>query len=419
MGGIADYSGSRVCEMPLEEAAQVAVQDSSDARVHVHSRQTGGSVHVAVEALQTEDPLRVRELLVGPDRWARYVVGVIWWLGKRRGAWRGVNLLLDSDVPLGAGVSSSAAVEVATMRAVAALHGVELAPMELAAACQQVENRVVGAPCGVMDQVACCLGQPHAMLEIRCQPDSTGMPAELMGSVAVPSGYRVVGLDSGVQHEVSGDPYTHTRTAAFMGQRILETLGCDGGGFLANVDPERYRAELSHHLPDQIDGESFLDGFGAHHDPVTDIGRATSYHVRAATDHHVFEAARVLEFLACMKRGDEPAVCWAGQLMYASHASYTVAARLGHPLTDRLVADIRREGQAGGLLGAKITGGGGGGTVAVLMRDTAGAMAALHGIASRYEADTGRQTRLFLGSSPGAASVVPLRLQPQELTSWA
>ena len=145
--------------------------------------------------------------------------------GAPGGVLGGADVLLVSTVPLGAGVASSAAVEVATMRAAGAAFGARLDGLRLAALCQMVENRVVGAPCGIMDQVTCTLGEAGRLLALRCQPH------DVLGWHAPPPGATFVGLDSGVKHAVGGRRYGRARCAAFMGREIIrEHLRREGGG---------------------------------------------------------------------------------------------------------------------------------------------------------------------------------------------
>lgn len=123
-----------------------------------------------------------------------YIVGTLVVLQAECGVdvqHRGVSLLVSSAVPEGKGVSSSAAVEVATMAAVAAAYGVELDGRDMALLCQKVENLVVGAPCGVMDQMTSVLGEGGRLLALRCQP------AQVEGQVLLPNHLRVWGIDSG------------------------------------------------------------------------------------------------------------------------------------------------------------------------------------------------------------------------------
>lgn len=415
MGGVADYTGSLVCEMPLAAAAGAVVQSRADGRVVCRSGQASSTAEVSLASLRTRDPLAVRKLIGGDDAWARYAIGCVWWLMAHAGAdFKGVTILIDSDVPLGGGVSSSAAIEVATMSALAALAGVTVEPLTLAVACQAVENHVVGAPCGVMDQVTSSMGVAGSMLEILCQPRDAGSPpAQVLGQVAVPRGYAFVGVHSGVRHEVSGDPYTDTRVAAFMGQKILAARFPQHvkDPFLANVDAVIYQREMRATLPDEMAGDAFIAEYGRTNDPVTTVKAGTRYRVRAATDHHAMEMGRVRAFVSHLKSaasggaGVEQAITQAGALMYESHRSYGDCANLGHAMTDLIVELAKAIGDKRGIYGAKITGGGCGGTVALLIRDDDAARGEVESLRREYTQRSGRTTTLFAGSSPGAAAM--------------
>ncbi|MEX0776955.1 MAG: hypothetical protein WD042_14715 [Phycisphaeraceae bacterium] len=425
MGGIADYSGSLVCEMPLAIAAGVAVQAREDGRFVVHSAQEKDTVAVDAAGLGDVDAGGAGALLHDDDAWARYLVGCAWWLMHNHSpasARAGATIFLDSDVPSGGGVSSSAAIEVAAMTALAKLWDVALEPMALAVACQAVENRVVGAPCGVMDQVTAALGQQGSMLEILCQVGNDGQPAQVLGQVQVPEGYMLAGLYSGVRHEVRGDPYTDTRVAAFMAQKILSTHQSPDptSGHLANVDADLYRDHLRTHLPETITGQAFLNLFASTNDPVTTVQPDRTYAVRSAADHHVLEMSRVRTFVELLREQGphdmvEKHMQEAGMRMYESHTSYSKCANLGHPLTDRLVDMVQERGTEQGFYGAKITGGGCGGTVAILMRDDEDTRAAVAVLAHDYEEETGRSTLYFEGTSPGAAELGAVAISPREL----
>jgi galactokinase len=417
MGGIADYTEATVCEMPLAVAAGAAVQARTDGLLVCASAQKGRAVRLPASAVIGCTPAQVQRALAGARKWARYPLGCVWWLaghssGARRLLCRGATILLDSDVPLGGGVSSSAAIEVATLHALAAMCRVRIKPLALAAAGQVVENRIVGAPCGVMDQVTACLGRAGAMMQIACQPDETsGMPARVLGAVALPRGYAFVGIHSGVRHEVSGDPYTDTRVAAFMAHKILTGRPHELpiGGFLANVDPVRFGTTLWAELPEVMRGRDFLKKYGGTDDAVTAVKPGQRYAVRAAAMHHVWEAQRVRRFMRLLTGAAGGTVALrmqeAGRLMDASHESYGRYARLGHPLTDWLVREVRKLGTGRGFLGAKITGGGCGGTVALLIEDTPVVRKRVASLRRRYTAATGRATMYFEGTGPGAAAV--------------
>ena len=231
MGGIADYSGALVLQLPLAVATCVAAQRTVEPQITIRSLVASEidvepEVALSLAALLPGDaPLdysAARALFAADprQRWAAYVAGVLLVLARERGIAfpGGLRLLIDSTVPAGKGVSSSAALEVATMQAICAAYDVALAGHELALLCQMVENQVVGAPCGVMDQMTSACGEGDRLLALLCQP------AQLQGSVALPAELEVWGIDSGIRHAVSGSDYGAVRVGAFMGYRIIAEL---------------------------------------------------------------------------------------------------------------------------------------------------------------------------------------------------
>jgi L-arabinokinase len=423
MGGIADYSGSLVLELPLAVATLVAAQETGGDEVVVESDEIGDArtdarATFAVGELAAGeaplDPAVARALFARDPRraWSAYVLGALVILHREHGVRpRGMRLLIRSDVLAGKGVSSSAALEVAALEAIAALQGVDLDGRSLALLAQKVENFIVGAPCGVMDQLTSACGQADQLLEILCQP------AELLGTLPLPPTIEVFGVDSGVRHAVSGADYGSVRVAAFMGYRMIAAaagltarvlepgrVAVDDplfGGHLANVAPSLWRSRFRALVPEQTGGARFLAELGGTTDPATRVDPERSYPVRAATEHPIEEHQRVRLFRAILTggAGGEESRLLLGELMYQSHASYS-ACGLGAAETDRLVELVRAAGPAAGLYGAKITGGGSGGTVAVLARR--GSRAAVDAIAARHAAETGRPPVVFAGSSPGA-----------------
>jgi len=402
MGGIADYSGSLVLERPIAEATWAAAQrldrpvldivslGRTPCTIPLDALAPGGVPASYAEARRTFEE--------SSHRWAAYIAGVVLVLARERGMplTSGVRIAVASEVPEGKGVSSSAAVETASMSAVAAALGVPLQPRELAILCQTAENLVAGAPCGVMDQMTCVFGEQDALMALLCQP------AELQAPVPIPEDVAFWGLDSGERHAVGGSDYGAVRTGAFMGLRMLSEHVAVPGNYLANVTPEQFERELAQHLPEDMAGTDFLSRCGGTADHVTSVTPGRTYRVRAAAAHPVYERRRVETFrdLLLSRRG-ETEHGRLGELMYESHDSYGRCG-LGSPGTDRLVALVRAEGPAGGLYGARITGGGSGGTVAVLGRRDAGP--AIARVAEAYERETGYRPHVFAGSSPGVAA---------------
>jgi galactokinase len=419
-GGIADYSGALVLQLPLACATFATVQHQAAPRLDVITRRDGAWQTSGIAFAQLTDglpdPASLRAWVAesSPDAWPAYPLGVVWYclrrLARGQGA-IGLRLLLDSSVPEGSGVSSSAALEVAVMTAVASAWGIVLRMPELATACQWVENHVVGAPCGIMDQLTSVCGRTGQLLRLRCQPDV------VEGYAPVPAGWRFYGIDSGVRHAVTGSDYRTVRTAAFMGYRILADVSglhahMDEGsavvddprwrGYLTNIPPLQFADELAEHLPERMHGAAFLERYGGITDAATRVEPDREYPVRQAARHPVEEQARAerfVELLAALPEEPE-AASELGRLMRGSHASYS-ACGLGSDGTDRLVAMVEEAGPARGLFGARITGGGSGGTVAVLGRADAGLV--VLGIVDRYAAESGRRVAVFAESGPGAA----------------
>jgi L-arabinokinase len=262
-----------------------------------------------------------------------------------------------------------------------------------------------------MDQMTAACGRRGHLLELLCQP------AEVVGHVALPPSLELFGVDSGIAHEVSRPAYGNVRAAAFMGYRIVADaaglvaravapgrVAIDDprfGGYLANITPDEWRRDFRDAVPEAMTGRDFVARYEGSTDEATSIEADRTYPVRAATEHPILEHDRVRRFRALLADGattDEARVSL-GQLMYESHASYA-ACELGSDGTDRLVQLVREAGPAGGLYGAKITGGGSGGTVAVLAAP--GRRAAIDEIARRYQQETGRAATVFDGSSAGA-----------------
>jgi L-arabinokinase len=429
MGGIADYTGSLVCEMPLDCAVAVALQARDDRQLQVFSfnlydEHKPFTFRIPLDALtqHSADDLR-REFNEPGRKWAAYVAGCLFVLHLERlidlanPKLKGMNLAVYSTVPLGAGVSSSAALEVATMMNLIEHFGIRdrLDGLRLAALCQMVENRIVGAPCGIMDQVTSCLGEEGSLLRMVCQPHEMQPPFKL------PDGIRVLGINSNVRHDIGGPAYRRTRCAAFMGHRIIlqairergtsagmELKGDPMQGYLANLDPDDYKNIFRPRIPPLLRGKDFLNRYGPTIDSVTTVDPDVDYSIQRATDHHVLEARRVrrfIEFLEQAKsmegRQRKSYIDRAGHLMYASHQSYTMDAMLGAPECDLLV-DLVRKRESAGFYGAKITGGGSGGTVAVLAATTDRSHEAIQEVMAQYEEQSGHKPELFLGSSSGA-----------------
>jgi galactokinase len=353
LGGVADYSGARVLEVATHLTTRVAAEDD-DALVVGPARLTVDDVSTLAAFPYPE----LRDALAAFPRWTHYVLGVALVLVRHRVIQPPrARLSITSDLPTSVGVSSSAALEVATARALGAG---AIEPLRLAALCQEAENQVVGAPCGIMDQVVVTMGRPGRVLPILCRPASVDPIVEL------PDDLEVVGVPTGAEHDVSGVPYRRARAAAFMGKRIVEDVVGAHSAWVSDLPT----AAVSD-LPDALDGAAYLERWGATDDALTTVDPDETYPVRAATTFGVEEHQRSDALLDALDRRLLDAV---GSIMAASHAGYD-AMGLGHEAATAVVEQVLTRP---GVYGARSSGGGSGGTIVVVCeRGTLDAVEAL------------------------------------------
>ncbi|MCH7814469.1 MAG: GHMP kinase, partial [Planctomycetes bacterium] len=179
-------------------------------------------------------------------------------------------------------------------------------------------------------------------------------------------------------------------------------------GYLCQLTLSDYVERLRDRLPTKIKGRDFLDRFEDPGDAMTTVDPDKVYKVRSRTEHHIYENTRAHQFAERLCRAarshDQIAITEAGELMYASHWSYGQRCGLGGIETDRLVNLLRAEGPATGILGAKVSARGAGGTVVVLHTDTDGAREAIRRATDQYARLTDLDPRIFAGTSPGAGA---------------
>ncbi len=424
MGGIADYSGSLVLEMPIAEAVFVALQKRNDSILKIFSDGENllfemplGDFFQAGKLIDYNSACQYFK--ANPDHeWAAYIAGVFYVLIREK-AFNfnyGANIFIASTIPQGKGVSSSAALEAAVMQAVTAIFAIKIEPREMAILCQKVENLVVGAPCGIMDQMSVICGRKNELLSMICQPAELNLP------VKIPNEINFWGIDSGIRHSVGGGDYGLVRTGAFIGYRIIADLAnlpiSNNGkveitdskwcGFLCNLAPAEFEKNYRDKLPKEINGAEFLQKYGGITDSVTKVLSAHNYAVFYPTAHPIYENARVIAFSKLLD-GEltEENLTKLGELMFAAHESYS-ACGLGSSGTDLLVELVKKIGLGNGLYGAKITGGGSGGTVAVL--GLKNATETIEKVVREYQKQTGYNPYLFQNSSPGVVEFGFLRL---------
>jgi galactokinase len=428
MGGNDDYTGGLVFETTIREATFVGVQPRSDQCVQFYNpavKAIGWKEQIEFSLADLMDgdhvkPLEAVREWINQDpksSWCAYILGDLYFLLEKfpEKVIHGFTLYLESDVPLGKGVSSSAALEVAPMKAMAAMYGIQVEGVQLAEWTQWVEIGLTQAACGIMDQLSVVMGDEGYFVPMLCQPCQ---PKPL---VKLPETLRWWGIDSGVRHSVAGIEYESARAATFMGYRLLcdwenlEPVLDESGalprwvepkwnGYMANISPSEFRTKYEGRLPESMLGEEFNKLYAIHLDPFTPVRPDVTYRVRAATRYAVEENWRVQSFFSLISHPaetmDASTGTLLGELMYMAHFGYSECG-LGSEATDKIVALVREEKDKG-LLGAKITGGGAGGTVVILGWNTPLGEASFQRVLARYAIWSKSEPFVFSGSSAGS-----------------
>ncbi len=319
LGEHTDYSGGFCMPAALNFNTLVAATPREDRVLKMHSMDFGDTVEVKLDALEGW------RTGGGKGHWSAYAAGVAWSLGERGVKVGGADLMFSSDVPQGAGLSSSASVEVATATALLGLGGETLEKAQVALVCQRAENAYVGAPCGIMDQYISAAGVAGNALAI----DTRALTAEL---APIPSGYRLVVSNSMVRHSVGGGEYGQRR-------REVEEAAAAIGKMHPGVRELR-DASLAQLLEarDAMSHEAFRRG-----------------------RHVITDSGRVLEGVEALRAGN---VRQFGILMSSAHVSFRDDFAASCPECDLLVDLALR---LDGCLGSRLTGGGFGGCTVSLV----------------------------------------------------
>jgi galactokinase len=330
IGDHTDYNEGFVLPVAIDLACVVRARPRRDGLVRLRSEELEEEVELAADG--STEPTGVE------PHWGRYAAGVVRTLAERGRPAAGMDAVVSSTIPLGGGLSSSAALEVAVALALNDVAGFEPAPLEVALACQEAEQIATGVPCGIMDQLASLFGKHNSALLIDCRSLE-------IRPIRLPPRLAVLIVHSGVSRTLVGSEYASRRDECAA---IAARLGV---------------ASLRDATPEQ----------------VADEPRAR---------HVVSENARVLEAARALETGDVAAL---GPLLSASHASLRDDFEVSTPELDALVEAL----QEAGAIGARLTGAGFGGCVVGLAsRDDADVI--VESAAGHYWAQTGRQPRAFV-----------------------
>lgn len=348
IGEHTDYNDGFVLPLAIERAVWIALRPRTDRRVVARSLDFAEELDVSLDALAR-----------GGAGWGEYVKGTAWALAEAGHALEGWEGVVGSDVPIGAGLSSSAALELATARAFAAVSVLAWDAAAMARLAQRAENAWVGMNCGIMDQMISAAGQEDHAVLIDCRSLETE-------AVPLPPGTAVVILDTATRRGLVDSEYNERRA------RCEAAAAHFGVPALRDVSPETLAAR------------------GAELDGVT-LRRAR---------HVVTEDARTRASVAAMRRGDAAAL---GAQMDAGHVSLRDDFEVSSPALDAMVEIARAHP---GCLGARMTGAGFGGCAVALVRREA-ADDFVGSVAAEYAARTGRTPALYVTGASAGASAEP------------
>jgi galactokinase len=342
IGEHTDYNDGFVLPMAIGRAAVVVFRPRADRVLRGHSVVYDETKELALDGL----------FAPGGSDWLSYVAGVVWAFASEGLPVCGLDVVVDGDVPLGAGLSSSAALEMATARALSAAGGAPWDPVRMAKLGQKAENAYVGMNCGIMDQFASAVCREGHALLLDCRSLETR-------PVPVPATAAVVVMDTGARRSLAGSAYNDRRAAC---ERVVSVLA-------------RRRPQVKA-LRDVTAAD--LEAVRGDLDPV-DYRRAS---------HVVAESTRPVRMAEALQAGD---LARAGRLMNESHESLRDRYEVSCEELDLVTAIARKQPAC---LGARMTGAGFGGCAVALVNATeVDAFCAT--VLPEYDARTGRSGALY------------------------
>ncbi len=351
IGEHTDYNDGFVLPMAIARYILIAGDTNTSRQVTLHSVSTGETARFEVRA-------RVER---GEPGWSNYVRGIIAGFQQRGKKVPGFDAVIESSLPYGGGLASSAALEVATATLLEAITGQTLDPIEKALLCQRAEHDFAGVPCGIMDQFTSILARENHALLLDCRSRTT-TPVEMANPEVT-----VMIINTNVRHKLVESKYAARRSRCEAAARALKVAA------LRDATPETLEAAHGQLEP--------------------------AVYLRAR--HVITENERTLRFAKAVHASDWPA---AGQLMYASHASLRDDYGVSCPELDTVVEIAQAMGVAGGVIGCRMTGGGFGGCAVGLVKTDA-VQRITRKLDEAYEKKTGQQATIF-SSRPAAGARV-------------
>jgi galactokinase len=353
IGEHTDYNDGFVLPMAIERYTVIAAAPAASGNMIQMSSTLGD----APARFDLGQPLKPGS----KGAWSNYPAGVIAGFVARGFNPGGFDALIDSTVPFGGGVSSSAALEVATATLLEAITGHRLDPVEKALLCQKAEHDFAGMPCGIMDQFISVMGKENHLLLLDCRSRKPELVPMTDPSVAL------LVTNTNVKHELTGGEYAKRRAQCEQAAKIL--------GVPSLRDASADKLEQAR-------------------------GKMENVVYRRAR-HVIGEIERTVHAAEGVRASNWPTV---GQLMYASHASLRDDYEVSCPELDAIVEIALDIGTKGGVIGCRMTGGGFGGCTVALVRADAVSAISEH-LAAEYERRTKIKPTLFV-SRPAAGAMV-------------
>jgi galactokinase len=354
IGEHTDYNDGFVFPMAIERYTVIAAAPSVNGATKIQLRSTVGEAVAEIDAAKPLKP-------AAKGTWSNYPMGVIAGFVARGLNPGGFDALIHSTVPLGGGLSSSAALEVSTATLLEVITGKKLDPVEKALLCQKAEHEYAGMPCGIMDQFISVMGKENHLLLLDCRSRKPELVPMTDPSVAL------LVTNTNVKHELTGGEYAKRRAQCEAAAKAL------GVASLRDADG------------------AMLERAAGKMDKV----------VYRRARHVIGEIERTLHAAEGVRASNWPTV---GQLMYASHASLRDDYEVSCPELDAVVEIAQAIGPKGGVFGCRMTGGGFGGcTVALAQADKVAAIS--ERVAAEYEKRTKIKPSLFV-SRPAAGATV-------------
>jgi L-arabinokinase len=317
----------------------------------------------------------------------------------------GLMVFVQTDFPPDVDLGRTTVLSVATLEALMRLAGKSVERSAKARLCSDAAEQIGGMQ-SVRTAITALAGLPDGtLLQIRFHPQLGYEPLPL------PAGILFVTIRTTLLRPVSRQRMLETRLCTEMGQRVIQSLHNQdvlraGADRLSAISPVDYVAHYRDVIPQKITGALFQARFGPLRGLNGDLDLAEIYKVRSRAEHHVYESLRVQDFVAAINRarrtGAAEALIEAGEKMFASHWSHSQRCGIGGVEPDQFISCVKAQGAARGLYGAKVTGGGAGGEMVVLMRDDSVAHAALAKAIAEAEALSKRTIHTYRGSLAGA-----------------